>query len=92
MDVPKAVYEYSFTEILGARSPAFIHINEKNLVTDCGGSLGLYGLSNLPANAPVMDRVDFMDGLLPLAYQARRTFALWTGLQVPPEEFIKAVQ
>ncbi len=34
----------------------------------------------------------FMDGLLPLAYQARRTFALWTGQQVPPEEFIKALQ
>lgn len=33
----------------------------------------------------------FIDGLLPLAYQARRTFALWTGLQVPPEEFIKAL-
>ncbi len=36
--------------------------------------------------------IRFIDGLLPLAYQARRTFALWTGLQVPPEEFIKAVQ
>ena len=36
--------------------------------------------------------IRFIDGLLPLAFQARRTFALWTGLQVPPEEFIKAVQ
>jgi len=36
--------------------------------------------------------IRFIDGLLPLAYQARRTFALWTGLQVPPEEFINAVQ
>ncbi|MCP3951252.1 MAG: shikimate dehydrogenase [Desulfobacterales bacterium] len=36
--------------------------------------------------------IQFMDGLLPLAYQARRTFALWTGLQVPPEEFIEAVK
>lgn len=33
--------------------------------------------------------IQFMDGLAPLAYQARRTFALWTGLQLPPEEFIK---
>jgi len=32
--------------------------------------------------------IRFMDGLPPLAYQARRTFALWTGLQLPPEEFI----
>ncbi len=36
--------------------------------------------------------IQFMDGLMPLAYQARRTFALWTGLQVQPEEFIEAVK
>jgi shikimate dehydrogenase len=35
--------------------------------------------------------IRFMDGLLPLAYQARRTFALWTGLQVPPDEFLSAL-
>lgn len=35
--------------------------------------------------------IPFMDGLPALAYQARRTFALWTGLQVPPEEFVKAL-
>jgi len=34
----------------------------------------------------------FMDGLPALAYQARRSFALWTGLQVPPEEFLKVLQ
>ncbi|MGA8181275.1 MAG: shikimate dehydrogenase [Desulfobacterales bacterium] len=33
----------------------------------------------------------FMDGLSPLAYQCRRTLALWTGIQVPPEEFLKAL-
>ena len=33
-----------------------------------------------------------MDGLRPLAYQARRTFALWTRLQVPPETFISAIE
>jgi shikimate dehydrogenase len=35
--------------------------------------------------------VRFMDGLSALAYQARRAFALWTGLQVPPEEFLNAL-
>jgi len=35
--------------------------------------------------------IHFMDGLAPLAFQARRTLALWTGLQVPPEEFLKAL-
>lgn len=37
-------------------------------------------------------RVRFMDGLIPLAFQARRTFALWTGIQVPPGEFLKALE
>ena len=35
--------------------------------------------------------IRFMDGLTPLVYQARRTFSLWTGLQVPPENFLQAL-
>jgi shikimate dehydrogenase len=34
----------------------------------------------------------YVDGRMPLAYQARRTFALWTGLQVPPQEFISVIE
>ena len=33
----------------------------------------------------------FMDGFSALAYQSRRTLALWTGIQVPPEEFLKVL-
>jgi shikimate dehydrogenase len=36
--------------------------------------------------------IPFMDGLPALAFQARRTLALWTGMQVPPEEFLNALQ
>jgi len=36
--------------------------------------------------------IRFMDGLPALAYQARRSFALWTGVQVPPGEFLKALE
>jgi shikimate dehydrogenase len=36
--------------------------------------------------------IRFIDGLTPLAYQARRTLQLWTGIQVPPEEFLNALQ
>jgi len=35
--------------------------------------------------------IPFMDGLTTLACQARRTLALWTGLQVPPKEFLKVI-
>lgn len=34
----------------------------------------------------------FMDGLTPLAFQARRTLHLWTGLQIPPQEFVDALR
>lgn len=37
-------------------------------------------------------RIRFMDGLPVLAAQARRTFALWTGIQVPPEEFVSVLK
>ncbi len=31
--------------------------------------------------------IRFMDGLSPLIHQARRSFLLWTGVQIPAEEF-----
>jgi shikimate dehydrogenase len=33
-----------------------------------------------------------MDGLSTLAYQARRTFLLWTGQELPQEEFLNALE
>ena len=36
--------------------------------------------------------IQFMDGLPALAFQARRTLALWTKVQVDPAEFLKALQ
>jgi shikimate 5-dehydrogenase len=33
-----------------------------------------------------------MNGLPVLAFQARRTFALWTRVQVAPAEFLNALQ
>jgi shikimate 5-dehydrogenase len=32
-----------------------------------------------------------MDGLNPLAFQACRTLELWTGVKVPPQEFLNAL-
>jgi shikimate dehydrogenase len=36
--------------------------------------------------------IPFMDGLPALAFQARRTLALWTGMQIPPDEFLNALK
>jgi len=37
-------------------------------------------------------KVRFLDGLSTLAYQARRTFLLWTGQELPHEEFLQALE
>lgn len=36
--------------------------------------------------------IRFMDGLSTLAYQAKRTFTLWTRIQVEPQVFMKALK
>jgi shikimate dehydrogenase len=38
------------------------------------------------------NNIRFLDGLSALIYQARRTFLLWTGREVPQEEFLKALE
>jgi len=37
-------------------------------------------------------QIPFIDGLTTLAYQAKRTFALWTGLQVASREFLGVLE
>lgn len=36
--------------------------------------------------------IRFLDGLTPLAFQARRTLELWTGVKVPPHEFLEVLR
>ena len=51
-----------------------------------------YGRSqNFWQNMAESRGIPFTDGLPALAYQARRTFALWTGIQVDPKEFLNAI-
>ncbi len=46
---------------------------------------------NFWAEAARKRDIRFVDGLPALAYQARRTFALWTGLQIQPDEFLSVL-
>ncbi|GAB6143753.1 shikimate dehydrogenase family protein [Desulfocicer niacini] len=36
--------------------------------------------------------IPFIDGLIPLAHTARRTLILWTRVDIPPPEFMKALR
>lgn len=74
-------------------SPELATLVEKLDLPNCELILDLnYGrVQNFWRDLSRKKGIRFMDGLAPLAYQARRTFALWTGLQVPPEEFLTAL-
>ncbi|MBW2058206.1 MAG: shikimate dehydrogenase [Deltaproteobacteria bacterium] len=46
---------------------------------------------NLWQELALSRNIPFMDGRHALAFQAKRSFALWTGIQVEPEEFLRAM-
>lgn len=74
-------------------SPHLARLTERLNTPECKLMLDLnYGRSaNFWQTWAQRHDIPFMDGLPPLAYQAKRTFALWTGIDVPPQEFIDAL-
>jgi shikimate dehydrogenase len=74
-------------------SPHLAGLTESLTTPGCRLMLDLnYGRStNFWQDWALRCQIPFMDGLSPLAYQAKRTFALWTGIDVAPREFIEAL-
>lgn len=74
-------------------SPELAAIMERLHVQDCELVIDLnYGrIHNFWQDMARRNGIPFMDGLSTLANQIRRTFALWTGVQVPSEEFMKEI-
>jgi len=74
-------------------SPEMALLLEKFKVKDCELVLDLnYDRSkNFWQDMARRNGARFIDGLSTLAYQSRRTLALWTRIQAPPEEFLKAI-
>ena len=74
-------------------SPEFAALVSEFKLESCDLLLDLnYGREvNIWEQKAAANGVRFMDGLRTLAYQARRTFALWTGVQVEPNEFLTAL-
>lgn len=75
-------------------APELSAIVEKLQAPTCKLVLDLnYGrLQNFWEEMAKSKGIQFMDGLQTLAFQARRTFALWTKIQVDPSEFLKAIE
>jgi len=74
-------------------SPELVALMERLEVQDCELVLDLnYGRSRyFSQDMALRNGIRFMDGLSTLANKAKRTFALWTGIQVPSEEFLKVI-
>ncbi|MBL0712478.1 MAG: shikimate dehydrogenase [Desulfosarcina sp.] len=74
-------------------SPEFAALVSELTLVGCELLLDLnYGRPvNIWEQKAAASGVRFLDGLRSLAYQARRTFALWTGVQVEPNEFLAAL-
>ncbi len=74
-------------------SPEFAALVSELQLENCDLLLDLnYGREiNIWEQKAAVNGVRFMDGLPTLAFQARRTFALWTGVQVEPNEFLTAL-
>ncbi|MCP4691762.1 MAG: hypothetical protein GY859_27190 [Desulfobacterales bacterium] len=77
-----------------SESPEFAALSQGLQAPDCELVVDLnYGREkNFWQELALRLDVPFMDGLTPLAYQARRTFQLWTNQQIPPEEFMNALK
>jgi len=75
-------------------SPEMAALIQRLQLTGCQLVIDLnYGRnSNFWQEMARQNGVRFMDGLSALAFQAKRTFALWTRVQVAPEEFLNALQ
>jgi shikimate dehydrogenase len=75
-------------------APQLAALVEKLRVPGCQLIIDLnYGRSqNFWHDLARRNDIRFMDGLPALAYQARRTLALWTKVQVAPGEFLNALQ
>jgi len=74
-------------------SPEFAAMIERLDLDGCQLLMDLnYGREkNIWERKALATDVKFMDGLRTLAYQARRTFALWTGVQVEPNQFLSTL-
>jgi shikimate dehydrogenase len=75
-------------------SPELAALTQKLQLPGCRLILDLnYGrIQNFWQDMARSRNIRFVDGLSALAFQARRTFALWTSVQVAPREFLNALQ
>ena len=86
MKLPSPVIRYVCDHAVKTRRGAFLSVDDKGHLLESGGSLALYGLSDLKAGVPVADHVDFLQGMLPLEGNAE----LLLAIEVAPGTYAEA--
>jgi class 3 adenylate cyclase len=66
LDLPRPVLDYIHTLIIESRSPAYLLIEKNGRLSDWGGNLVAYGITDLQKGQYVEERLFFLQGLLPL--------------------------
>jgi PAS domain-containing protein len=65
MEFPAFIADRILKICIDSRSPAFLLINEQGVLTELGGELEVYGLSDLKKGEPALERVFVLQGILP---------------------------
>src|SRR5262245_36805512 len=65
-ELPPPILDYVLSLIHREQSPAYLYLDEAGRVLVWGGSLELYGLSDLKIGEPIGRQAFFLEGLLPL--------------------------
>lgn len=66
LDVPTAIVNYLLNLIVENRSLAYLLVEKDGCLSDWGGKLAMYGVTNLKKGENVGQQVFFLEGLLPL--------------------------
>lgn len=66
LDLPSQVLNYIYTQIGENRTPAYLLVEKDGRLSEWGGNLAAYGVTNLQKGEYVGKQVFFLEGLLPL--------------------------
>lgn len=93
-DIPVNILINATTVSTPSESPELADMANKLKLPDCELILDLnYGRKqNFWATKAQQNGILFQDGLLPLIHQARNSLSLWTGIEIEPDEFKKALE
>ncbi len=63
--LPSPVLEYLGKFMAATGSPGYLLVDRQGGLLEWGGSLSVYGLTDLRSGVPILNQVDFLVGLLP---------------------------